>query len=193
MRIFDVFKKKKSIYRILSENNFDLNKLSEVKDLSLSDGSYELSILKGEKQLTHVNTKEINKAVDDYYLRDNRALDEFEDFFKNNKALEAERNFLTYLLQKIEFDESILIGLSILLMRDSKNEESVKFGMLLTKYYNLIEVRKAYEIFLNLLKHPAFIYYGLDVLKNIDYGIIDDLYENMTDIGKEIVEEKAWN
>lgn len=78
-------------------------------------------------------------------------------------------------------------------MRDSKNEESVKFGMLLTKYYNLTEVRRAYEIFLNLLKHPAFIYYGLDVLKNIDYGIIDDLYENMTDIGKEIVEEKAWN
>ncbi len=193
MKIFDVFKKKKSIYRILSENNFDLNKLSEVKDLNLSDGSYELSILKGEKKLTHVNTKEINKAVDDYYFRDNKALDEFEDFFKNNKALEAERNFLTYLLQKIEFDESILIGLSILLMRDSKNEESVKFGMLLTKYYNLIEVRKAYEIFLNLLKHPAFIYYGLDVLKNIDYGIIDDLYENMTDIGKEIIEEKAWN
>lgn len=193
MRIFDVFKKKKSIYRILYENNFDLNKLSEVKDLNLSDGSYEFSILKGEKELTHVNTKEINKAVDDYYFRDNKALDEFEDFFKNNKALEAERNFLTYLLQKIEFDESILIGLSILLMRDSKNEESVKFGMLLTKYYNLIEVRKAYEIFLNLLKHPAFIYYGLDVLKNIDYGIIDDLYENMTDIGKEIVEEKVWN
>lgn len=193
MKIFDVFKKKKSIYRILSENNFDLNKLSEVKDLNLSDGSYELSILKGEKKLTHVNTKEINKAVDDYYFRDNKALDEFEDFFKNNKALEAERNFLTYLLQKIEFDESILIGLSILLMRDSKNEESVKFGMLLTKYYNFIEVRKAYEIFLNLLKHPAFIYYGLDVLKNIDYGIIDDLYEDMTDIGKEIVEEKVWN
>lgn len=193
MKIFDVFKKKKSIYRILSENNFDLNKLSEVKDLNLSDGSYELSILKGEKKLTHVNTKEINKAVDDYYFRDNKALDEFEDFFKNNKALEAERNFLTYLLQKIEFDESILIGLSILLMRDSKYEESVKFGMLLTKYYNLIEVRKAYEIFLNLLKLPAFIYYGLDVLKNIDYGIIDDLYENMTDIGKEIVEEKVWN
>ncbi|WP_062552207.1 hypothetical protein [Peptoniphilus phoceensis] len=193
MKIFDVFKKKKSIYRILLENNFDLNKLSEVKDFNLSDGSYELSILKGEEQLTHVNTKEINKAVDDYYLRDNKAIDEFEDFFKNNKALEAERNFLTYLLQKIEFDESILIGLSILLMRDSKNEESVKFGMLLTKYYNLIEVRRAYEIFLNLLKHPAFIYYGLNVLKNIDYGIIDDLYENMTDVGKEIVEEKAWN
>ena len=78
-------------------------------------------------------------------------------------------------------------------MRDSRNEECVKFGMLMTKYYNLREVRRAYEIFLNLLKHPAFIYYGIDVLKDIDYGIIDDLYEGMTEIGREIIEEKAWN
>lgn len=193
MKIFDLFKKKKSIYRILLENNFDLDRIFELKDLNLSDGSYELSILKGERELLHVKTKEINKAVDDYYLRDKKAINEFEEFFKNNKALESERNFLTYLLQKIEFDESKLIGLSILLMRDSRNEECVKFGMLMTKYYNLREVKRAYEIFLNLLKHPAFIYYGIDVLKDIDYGIIDDLYENMTEIGKEIIEEKAWN
>ena len=63
----------------------------------------------------------------------------------------------------------------------------------MTKYYNLREVTRAYEIFLNLLKHPAFIYYGIDVLKDIDYGIIDDLYEGMTEIGKEIREENAWN
>ena len=65
--------------------------------------------------------------------------------------------------------------------------------MLMTKYYNLREVTRAYEMFLNLLKHPAFIYYGIDVLKDIDYGIIDDLYEGMTKIGREIIEEKAWN
>ena len=63
----------------------------------------------------------------------------------------------------------------------------------MTKYYNLREVTRAYEIFLNLLKHPAFIFYGIDVLKDIDYGIIDDLYEGMTKIGREIIEEKAWN
>lgn len=86
-----------------------------------------------------------------------------------------------------------MVGLSILLMRDSNVEECVKFGILLTKYYNLVEVKKAYEIFLNLLKCPCFIYYGIDVLKNIDYGIIDDLYEETTDIGKKIIEEKTWN
>lgn len=193
MGIFDIFKKKKSIYKILLENKFDLEKINEIKDLGLSDGSYELSLLNGDETLNHIKTRELNKALDDYYLRDAKAIEEFEDFFKDKRALEAERNFLTFLLQKIEFDESKLIGLSILLMRDSRNEECVKFGMLMTKYYNLREVRRAYEIFLNLLKHPAFIYYGIDVLKDIDYGIIDDLYEGMTEIGREIIEEKAWN
>lgn len=193
MKIFKRFKKKNSIYKILWENNFDLGKLKEIKDFNLSDGTYERSILRGETQLNHISTREINKAVDDYYLRESQAIEEFEEFFKDNRALESERNFLTFLLQKIEFDEAKLVGLSILLMRDSREEEAVKFGMLLTKYYNLEEVRRAYEIFLNLLKHPAFIYYGIDVLKNIDYGIIDDLYEKTTEIGKEIIEEKAWN
>ena len=193
MGIFDIFKKKKSIYKILLENKFDLEKINEIKDLGLSDGSYELSLLNGDETLNHIKTRELNKALDDYYLRDAKAIEEFEDFFKDKRALEAERIFLTFLLQKIEFDESKLIGLSILLMRDSRNEECVKFGMLMTKYYNLREVRRAYEIFLNLLKHPAFIYYGIDVLKDIDYGIIDDLYEGMTEIGREIIEEKAWN
>lgn len=193
MGLFDIFRKKKSIYKILLENNFDLEKIANLKDFKLSDGSYELSILRGDKEIDHIKTRELNKALDDYYLRDAKAIEEFEEFFKDKRALEAERNFLTFLLQKIEFDESKLIGLSILLMRDSRNEECVKFGMLMTKYYNLREVRRAYEIFLNLLKHPAFIYYGIDVLKDIDYGIIDDLYEGMTEIGKEIIEEKAWN
>ena len=193
MKLFKRFKKEKSIYKVLWESNFDLEKLKEIKDFHLSDGSYELSLAQGEIKLNHINTREINKAVDDYYLRDSQAIDEFEKFFKDNRAVEAERNFLTFLLQKIEFDESKLVGLSILLMRDSKVEECVKFGMLLTKYYNLQEVRRAYEIFLNLLRHPAFIYYGIDILKNIDYGIIDDLHEETTEIGKEIIEEKAWN
>lgn len=193
MKLFKRLKKEKSIYKVLWESNFDLEKLKEIKDFHLSDGSYELSLAKGEIKLNHINTREINKAVDDYYLRDSQAIDEFEKFFKDNRAVEAERNFLTFLLQKIEFDESKLVGLSILLMRDSKVEECVKFGVLLTKYYNLKEVRRAYEIFLNLLRHPAFIYYGIDILKNIDYGIIDDLHDKTTEIGKEIIEEKAWN
>ena len=190
MKILKRFRKKKSIYKVLIENNFNLNESSEIK---LNDGSYELSIAKGNLKINYINTKEINKAVDDYYINKKEAIDEFEKFFENNRAIESERNFLTYLLQKIEFDESQLVGLSILLMRDSNVEECVKFGMLLTKYYNLVEVKKAYEIFLSLLKCPCFIYYGIDVLKNIDYGIIDDLYEETTDIGKKIIEEKTWN
>ena len=66
MGIFDIFKKKKSIYKILLENNFDLEKTSNLKNLELSDGSYELSILKGEEKINHIKTRELNKALDDY-------------------------------------------------------------------------------------------------------------------------------
>lgn len=187
MKLFRIFKKEKSIYRKLLESEFQIEAM---KELNISQGEYEYKILMGE-EIKKISTREINKAVDDYYKDDKKAVIEFNEFFKKNKALEAERPFLKYLLQKIEFNEDRLVGLSILLMRDSLEEESVKFGMLLTKYYNLKNVKRAYEIFLNLSKHPAFIYYAIDILKNIDYGIIDDLYENMYGYGKKIIEE-SW-
>lgn len=189
MKIFKRFRKEKSIYIRLLETGFN----PELYDgLNLTDGSYELKIAKGEIQIKHIPTREINQAVDDYYARKEEAISEFEEFFKNHKAIEAERHFLTHLMQKIEFSEDRLIGLSILLMRDSTVEECVKFGMLMTKYYNLEEVSRAKEIFMNLSRHPAFIYYGIDFIKNIDYAILDKWHEEMPEIGKEIIEEKSW-
>ncbi len=93
MKLFKRFKKEKSIYKVLWENNFDLEKLKEIKDFSLSDGSYELSLAKGEIKLNHINTREINKAVDDYYLRESKAIDEFEKFFRDHRAVEAGKKF----------------------------------------------------------------------------------------------------
>lgn len=82
MGLFEIFKKKKSIYNILLENNFDLTNLSEINDLNLTDGSYELRVLKGEEKINHIKTRELNKALDDYYLRDSKAIEEFEEFLK---------------------------------------------------------------------------------------------------------------
>ena len=76
MGLFDIFKKKKSIYKILLENNFDLVGLSEIKNLNLSDGSYELRVLKREEKINNIKTRELNKALDDYYLRDSKAIED---------------------------------------------------------------------------------------------------------------------
>lgn len=187
MKLLNIFRREKSIYTKILETNFNVE---ELKKLNIGLGEYELEIIRG-TSIKKITTREINKAVDDYYKDDKKALSEFSEFFKNNRAIEAESPFLNYLLQKIEFNEDKLIGLSILLMRDSLNVESVKFGMLLTKYYNLRSVPRAYDIFFNLCKHPEFIYYGIDVLKNIDYGILDDLYVKMFGCGKNIIEE-SW-
>ena len=135
MKIFNAFNRKKvSIYRKIPETNFDIEAL---KNLNLSDGSYEYNIITKKESIKSISTRQLNNALDDFYGRQNSALEEFDDFFRKNRALEAQRPFLVNLMQKIEFSEDKLLGLSILLMRDSTVEESVKFGMLLSKYYAL--------------------------------------------------------
>ncbi len=191
MRIFNVFNRKKvSIYRKILETNFDIEAL---KNLNLSDGSYEYNIITKKESIKSISTRQLNNALDDFYGRQNSALEEFDDFFRKNRALEAQRPFLVNLMQKIEFSEDKLLGLSILLMRDSTVEESVKFGMLLSKYYDLRNYSKVEIIFKNLMKHPSFMYYGLEYLMSVDYGQIDDLYDKTFFYGKKIIEEKVWN
>lgn len=191
MKIFNAFNRKKvSIYRKILETNFDIEAL---KNLNLSDGSYEYNIITKKESIKSISTRQLNNALDDFYGRQNSALEEFDDFFRKNRALEAQRPFLVNLMQKIEFSEDKLLGLSILLMRDSKVEESVKFGMLLSKYYDLRNYSKVEIIFKNLMKHPSFMYYGLEYLMSVDYGQIDDLYDKTFFYGKKIIEEKVWN
>ncbi|MDO5715775.1 MAG: hypothetical protein Q4P25_04290 [Tissierellia bacterium] len=168
------------------------NNPEQLKQLNIGDGQLEYDYLLGKRSLQTIGTKGLNQAVDDYYINKKDAVDQMEEFFKKHYALEAERPFLNHLLQKIEFREDRLIGLSILLMRDGTEVESVKFGMLLTKYYDISSVPRALEILKNLCLHPAFVYYGLDILKNIDYGIIDEIHEKSYGLGKKIIEEKIW-
>ena len=168
-----------SIYRKILETNFDIEAL---KNLNLSDGSYEYNIITKKESIKSISTRQLNNALDDFYGRQNSALEEFDDFFRKNRALEAQRPFLVNLMQKIEFSEDKLLGLSILLMRDSTVEESVKFGMLLSKYYDLRNYNKVEIIFKNLMKHPSFMYYGLEYLMSVDYGQIDDLYLSLIHI-----------
>lgn len=190
MKLFN-FKNKSqgSIYKDIIRTNFDIDKL---KALKLSDGEYEYRIVSGKEKINSISTRPINNALDNFYANEKSSLKEFDDFFKSNRALEAENPFLTNLLQKIEFSEDRLLGLSILLMRDSQIEESVKFGMLLSKYYDLRNYNKVEKIFIDLMSHPAFVYYGLDYLMTVDYSIIDEIYKNSFYFAKQIIEEKVW-
>lgn len=190
MKLFN-FKNKRqgSIYKDIIRTNFDRERL---KALKLSDGEYEYRIVCGKEKINSISTRPINNALDNFYANEKSSLKEFDDFFKSNRALEAENPFLTNLLQKIEFSEDRLLGLSILLMRDSQIEESVKFGMLLSKYYDLRNYNKVEKIFIDLMSHPTFVYYGLDYLMTVDYSIIDEIYENSFYFAKQIIEEKVW-
>lgn len=162
------------------------------EETEYGDGQWEYEFLLSGEQIKFVSTMELNAAVDAYYANCKDSVEQMEKFFQSHRAIFAEQPFFANLLQKIEFQEDRLVGLSILLMRDSREIEAVKFGMLLTKYYNLTAVPRALDMLIELCYHPAFVYYGLDVLTTIDYGIIDDIYKESFGYGKQIIEEKIW-
>lgn len=187
-KLFQKKRKKRSIYRIWISGKND----KEQNDFGFGDGAWEYEyLLNGEKPFFE-DTHQLNDAVDQFYFQNQDSLKAVEEFFKAHRALKSEASFLSHLLQKIEFEEDRLVGLSILLMRDGEEVETVKFGMLLTKYYNLSAVPRALEILIQLCYHPAFVYYGLDVLKMIDYGILDEIHQKSFGFGKKIIEEKIW-
>ena len=110
MGIFDIFKKKKSIYKILLENNFDLEKLSNIKDLKLSffDNAAKLS----DAELANAYEKadgEIRYTVDKI-----KALDVPEKFKSSH----------TYTLEASEKALEILPGLKNSIM--AEDEEAAK-------------------------------------------------------------------
>ncbi len=167
-------------------------KKGELEKLILSEnsGEYELKMIRGEK-INRTSSPEINGAIDAYYDRNSKSIEEISRYFKDHRALEVERNIISYLSSQIYFDEQRLLGLSILLMRDSTVVEAVKFGILLSEYYPLVNAKGAIEIIVNLSKHSEYTYYGVRVLKNLpEYEkYLEEIEAQSFGIGKEIIGE----
>lgn len=159
-------------------------------DENYISGSYELEILKGNEKIENKQTFLLNKGIELFYNRDASSIIVITDFFKNNKALESLAGFEEYIFGQDYFDESKLAGLSILLMRDTNSIEAVKFGMLITRYYQLENIKGAVEIIDELSIFPEFTYYalkGFENLKDFEERRLK-IKENAIALGKEIEE-----
>ena len=178
--------KRKSIYGEFLDAKKE-GKLNEFLDIQ-NPGEYELNYMRNPG--AKVSTFDLNKALMDFYNRERESIAEAEEFFKTNRAIESIDNFAAFLYGQDNFQEDRLPGLSILLMRDSKEIEAVKFGILLAEYYNLENYYRALEIIRNLGEHPEFTYYSVRVLKNINDGdrYVEEIYENTFGMGKKIIE-----
>ena len=196
----DLFKKIRlrkynSVYsRLMYIKSKNLLRSDSLKDYFSDEnhiaGKYELNILKGLEKVEIKPTFELNKGINLFYNGDTSSIMVITEFFKETKALEAIDGFESYIFSQDHFDESKLKGLSILLMRDTNSIESVKFGMLLTRYYPLENVKGAIEIIENLCVYPEFTYYALKALKVLpDYEKIkEELDKDILGLGKEIEE-----
>lgn len=113
------------------------------------------------------DTEKLLTAVLDYYQRDKESIEEFTDYFKRHKAETIWDNFVARLASLEDFQEDKLVGLSILLMRDTKSVEAIKFGMKLTELYILNNVSAAFKIIADLVVLDEFYELGIRELKNV--------------------------
>lgn len=186
-------RKYKSVYdRIIdleSKGTLEENSLVDYyKDKKYIAGSYEYDYLKDRIKIENKKTNDLNKAIGLYYKKDPASIVLICDFFNKNKAQESIHGFESYILSQDVFDEQKLLGLSILLMRDTNSIEAVKFGIILSRYYQLKNAEAAIKIIKDLGVHPEFTYYSLSALKVLkNYNEISkDIRENTIGLGKEI-------
>ncbi|KXO15790.1 hypothetical protein HMPREF3189_01146 [Clostridiales bacterium KA00134] len=186
LKIFGKLKKKKTIYENVLEwlKTKNDKTIEEVK----APGDMELEYMR--KGMEKRESNDLNKALMDYYNKDKKSLDEIDEFFQDHLALEVFEKFSNFIFGQDNFSEDKLPGLSILLMRDSFQVESVKFGILLAEYYNLDNYYRALEIIKNLSVFPSFTYYGVRVLKNTEKGeeLLRMIYKDGNSKTREIIE-----
>lgn len=131
----------------------------------IEKGTVDLSPYMAQKNET--GTEKLLEAVLDYYKKDKESIEEFTEYFKTHKAENIWNSFVSRIASLEEFKEDKLVGLSILLMRDTKSVESIKFGMMLTELYILNNVSAAFKIIADLSVLDEFYELGIKVLKNV--------------------------
>lgn len=156
------------------------------------DGQMELDHIEGIKPVEPVNTDALDIAILEYFSREPFSLEHLGNFFEKNKALSAIPSFENWLYEFDRMDRPML-GLSILLMRDSNVLEAVKFGIYLTQFVDLEGSPMAKEIVVNLGKHSEFSYYALDALLKGEKGTSSfyELGQELQGNGKKIYEKMA--
>ncbi|MDO5036708.1 MAG: hypothetical protein Q4E37_00230 [Tissierellia bacterium] len=155
-------------------------------------GLLEYQVLRGEREVFPCNTEALDAAILAYFAGEWASLEKIQNFFKKHLALEAIPNFEHWLYGGDRMDRPML-GLSILLMRDSQVVEAVKFGIYLSIYYDLHQAPGALKIVQILGKDPHFSYYALEAFLRSSQGTVlfYDLGQKLEGLAKDIYEYRA--
>ena len=117
-------------------------------------------------------------ALDLFYEKDNTSINLFEEYFKTHIAINIWDRFISTIVRRQEFESDKLKGLSILLLKETKSVEAIKFGMLLSEFYDLINSREIINIIADFAILDEFNEIALKVLKRLE---IYELIKNHID------------
>ncbi|KGF10474.1 hypothetical protein HMPREF1633_09530 [Tissierellia bacterium S5-A11] len=167
-------KKKATIYKRMTDwekRPVQLEQYVPMRELYHSDpGELEYQVMRGEKVNPSKDTDALDAAILSYFYKESTSPSQINDFFKGHKALEVLAHYHQWMYREEDAGDLPYLGLSLYLMRYSEEIEAVKFGIILARYYDLMEAKGALETIILLGQWPDFTYYAIQVLKDLPKG-----------------------
>ncbi|MDO5712993.1 MAG: hypothetical protein Q4Q07_01055 [Tissierellia bacterium] len=167
-------KKNESIFQEMTQwksSKYTLEKYPfQNNDLKKDLGELELAYLNGEYTPSKKDVNDLDTYILGYFSREFESPKRIDEFFKTHQALDVYDHFLHWTYMGEGMEDPPFKGLSIYLMQHSKYPETVKFGILLAHFYDLMGTPGAVSTIELLGKWPAFTYYGIEVFKNLPMG-----------------------
>ncbi|EFI41356.1 hypothetical protein [Peptoniphilus sp. oral taxon 386] len=179
----NVFKRKENREKSIYDEILDFEESGQKGSICLNSYFVEKS--------SDFSIDELKTALLDYYERENKAVEKFCNYFQYHRAEDIIRKFENYIFSMEVFNEQKLVGMSILLMRDTRSIEAMKFGIMLSEFYSLENVRAAIKIITDLGAYEEFTEISLKALKQVNFYPV--LRDNIQRRGNEKVKEIVRN
>lgn len=133
-------------------------------------GDLEVAFVNGEYTPEKPDTDLLDSAILGYFAREYESPERIDNYFKTRRALDVYEHFKRWAYMGDDMPDPPFKGLSIYLMQNSMNPETVKFGILLGEFYDVIGTPAAVWTMELLGKWPAFTWYGIQVFKDLPKG-----------------------
>lgn len=141
------------------------------KDLAADDGARELAFLQGTYRGVTPDTDLLDAHIMGYFSRETDSPAKIEEYFKTRRVLDVANHFRHWAYMGEGMVDPPFKGLSLYLMQQGREPETVKFGIFLGEFYDVVGTPAALRTIALLGKWPGFTHYAVDVLKYLPKGM----------------------
>ncbi len=137
------------------------------------DGEREWRVYGGEEPPAPEDVEVLDMAILSFLAREYESIEKIDDYFNTHTALSVENHFRHWAYEAFSGYDGVdapYKGLCILLLEKAKHLETLKFAMLLARFFDVFSAPRARELITSYGRHPAMTYYAILVYGEIPRG-----------------------